>query len=623
MTKRRTKNSTSPSPQTASSSTASSARAEPAGEPSESSGTDSSSTAPRTTGTPKALLERLPSLSRILSVLMLLLGIFAVGALFYKVMAGFFVPLFLAALLVVIFRPVHDWIYRQSGCKPRLAAASTTLMILMMVLLPITVVLSVATSQFTAMVSQMNFNDLTAALDRARDQFGISLPHAEKFRRLDELTDSLDESNLSRDRLGALNPETPMAVFLQEWSDIVEPSENREEILQNIAEAKALVGHLQAEVDGPVTAAAAADIAIARLDELENSLQREAGQDGAPPRLADASAVATADSRAAMPKSLAAMDHAETDDPASDSINDSAAEPTNDPAEPSGVLEPGATSLERLNVEEQFHRQSVIASAAIRSWMQTLLGGTLRSQVRLIANPSAEDFKSLLSRGRESLQPRFVSLTSATGNYLGKIVVGLLVLVIAVYFFLIDGAAMIGTLMRLSPLDDHYERRLLLEFDRTSRAVVLASVLSAIVQGILGGLGYYVLGFESVVLLFLATTLMSLVPFLGAASVWVPCVVWLGMVEQRWTAAIVLALYGALVISSIDNVIKVYVLHGRSQLHPLFALLSVLGGVKVFGPIGILVGPMVVVFLQTLLEILNHELDETSTATAMTDTAGD
>ena len=63
-------------------------------------------------------------------------------------------------------------------------------------------------------------------------------------------------------------------------------------------------------------------------------------------------------------------------------------------------------------------------------------------------------------------------------------------------------------------------------------------------------------------------------------------------------------------VSSIDNVIKMYVLHGRSTMHPLFALLSVLGGVQVFGPIGILVGPMVVVFLQALLEILNHELSE-------------
>lgn len=87
-----------------------------------------------------------------------------------------------------------------------------------------------------------------------------------------------------------------------------------------------------------------------------------------------------------------------------------------------------------------------------------------------------------------------------------------------------------------------------------------------------------------------------------------PCALYLGAVEQRWTAAIILAVYGATLVSSIDNVIKMYVLHGRSTLHPLFALLSVLGGVKVFGPMGILVGPMVVVFLQTLLEILNHEL---------------
>ena len=103
-----------------------------------------------------------------------------------------------------------------------------------------------------------------------------------------------------------------------------------------------------------------------------------------------------------------------------------------------------------------------------------------------------------------------------------------------------------------------------------------------------------------------------MIPFLGAASVWVPCAIYIGAVDQRWGWAIGLAIYGALVVSSIDNVIKAYVLHGHSQLHPLFALLSVLGGVQVFGPVGILVGPMVVVFLQTLLEILNHELRSNS-----------
>jgi predicted PurR-regulated permease PerM len=73
-------------------------------------------------------------------------------------------------------------------------------------------------------------------------------------------------------------------------------------------------------------------------------------------------------------------------------------------------------------------------------------------------------------------------------------------------------------------------------------------------------------------------------------------------------AAILLALYGAGVISLADNVIKPLVLHGQSNLHPLLALLSVLGGVQALGPIGILVGPMVVVFLQTLLNIMHGEL---------------
>jgi predicted PurR-regulated permease PerM len=138
--------------------------------------------------------------------------------------------------------------------------------------------------------------------------------------------------------------------------------------------------------------------------------------------------------------------------------------------------------------------------------------------------------------------------------------------------------------------------------------VVLASVSSALAQGFLASIAFYFFGFNSVIFLFLITSLMALVPFLGAASVWVPCAVYLTAVEQRWSAAIGLAIYGAAIVSSVDNLIKMYVLHGRSTMHPLFALLSVLGGVKVFGPIGILVGPMVVVFLQTLLEILNHEL---------------
>jgi predicted PurR-regulated permease PerM len=92
---------------------------------------------------------------------------------------------------------------------------------------------------------------------------------------------------------------------------------------------------------------------------------------------------------------------------------------------------------------------------------------------------------------------------------------------------------------------------------------------------------------------------------------------WIYFYEGRTLAAALLAVYCAGIVSMADNVIKPIVLHGRSNLHPLLALLSVIGGVQALGPIGIFVGPMVVVFLQTLLNMLHTEL-----ASMEHDTAG-
>jgi predicted PurR-regulated permease PerM len=104
------------------------------------------------------------------------------------------------------------------------------------------------------------------------------------------------------------------------------------------------------------------------------------------------------------------------------------------------------------------------------------------------------------------------------------------------------------------------------------------------------------------------TALFALVPFVGAAVVWVPCAAWLYFYEGRTGAAIFLAAWGLLVVSMADNLIKPWVLKGQSNLHPLLAFLSVLGGASALGPIGILIGPLVVAFLQALLNILQHEL---------------
>jgi predicted PurR-regulated permease PerM len=213
--------------------------------------------------------------------------------------------------------------------------------------------------------------------------------------------------------------------------------------------------------------------------------------------------------------------------------------------------------------------------------------------------------ETIRSRIGEWLGPVVLSSARFTGQFL----IGLAVMVISLYYFLADGPWMVRRIMQLSPLDAQYEQQLVDEFSRISRAVVLATLLSAVMQGLLAGLGYYFAGASSVFLLTFLTMLLAMVPFVGATAVWLPVALWIFFAEQRPGAAIFLGVYGAAVVSMADNVIKPLVLHGRSHLHPLLALLSVLGGVKALGPIGIFVGPMVVAFLYALLNMFQQEVE--------------
>lgn len=207
--------------------------------------------------------------------------------------------------------------------------------------------------------------------------------------------------------------------------------------------------------------------------------------------------------------------------------------------------------------------------------------------------------------------------TSFAGNFVISgvksaigILVGLLIMVISLYYFLVDGPGMIRALMHLSPLEARYERELLERFGQVSRAVVVATLLSAFVQGALAGIGYYfALPKQAPIFLLTAATMTTaMIPFFGAAAMWICVCGWVYLYGSL-TTVVILAIYCTVVVSGIDNVIKPLVLHGQSNLHPLLALLSILGGVTVLGPVGIIVGPMVVSFLQALLNMLRRELD--------------
>ncbi|MEZ6087730.1 MAG: AI-2E family transporter [Pirellulaceae bacterium] len=469
---------------------------------------------------------------RMISIAVLIIVILVTSLLFYKVMINFFIPLFLAALLVVLFHPLHDWFLRRLKNRRRSAAFLTTVTVLLIVLLPTTILIGVASVQATRIITEANLGSIDVAFARGLKAVGLELPCAVEFEVIDrKLLDLNQTFDLNRDRRQL---EKQLTQLDQEFSRMRHSIASREGTRYD-----------------PF------------FDEVHNDL---------------------VDVKEYLREAL--------------DENVVAVEEENASEEPTDELLP----------VNRFHLAVAGITKDYRQFKNDISGGPILGPLRQTMNPTAEKRETWIREAFQFLQPRVVSATQATAVFAGKTIFGIVILTISIYFFLIDGPSMMATIMALSPLDDRYERELLREFDKVSRAVVMATFLSALAQGTLATIGYYFANLESIVLLFLLTSFMALIPFLGAAAVWVPCCLWLGFVQDNWPAAIGLAVYGVLVISMIDNIIKPLVLQGQSNLHPLLALLSVLGGVQVFGPIGILMGPMIVVFLQTLLEILNREL---------------
>lgn len=215
-----------------------------------------------------------------------------------------------------------------------------------------------------------------------------------------------------------------------------------------------------------------------------------------------------------------------------------------------------------------------------------------------------------LREGSMTLARKTLGYAGSTLSLLGSIVsilIGALTFVIAFYYFLADGPALIEATEKLIPVHRDYVRNLIAQFDQTVRAVVSATFAAALGQGIATGIGMYVAGFHHFFIVTILATLTALVPVLGTWLIWGPYVLWLGY-HEHWGTATILALYGSIFVGLLDNVIRAYVLHSNVKLHPLLAFVSVLGGIQVMGLWGIFIGPIVASCLHALLKIFNTEL---------------
>jgi predicted PurR-regulated permease PerM len=136
-------------------------------------------------------------------------------------------------------------------------------------------------------------------------------------------------------------------------------------------------------------------------------------------------------------------------------------------------------------------------------------------------------------------------------------------------------------------------------------ASVYGVVTIAMIQGLLGGLAFWLLGVPSPILWAVLMTFVCMIPVAGSFMVWVPLSLYL-MLNGHWTKAILLLVWGTLVVSTVDNFLRPKLIKNQTKLHELFVFFSVLGGMSVFGILGIVLGPVVLAITLGLLDTLRH-----------------
>jgi predicted PurR-regulated permease PerM len=206
-----------------------------------------------------------------------------------------------------------------------------------------------------------------------------------------------------------------------------------------------------------------------------------------------------------------------------------------------------------------------------------------------------------------------LNVLSATTRATALFVFHTFVLLYAMYFFLTGGPQLLRGILAYVPLADVDKQRMLEKFVSVTRATLKGTLIIGGAQGSLGGLAFWVAGIEGPVFWGTVMTVLSIIPGVGGALVWVPAVIFLAATGEFWTAA-ALAAFMSLVVGTVDNLLRPRLVGRDTQLHELLIFLSTLGGLMFFGASGFILGPVLAALFVTVWEMFGiafrHELAE-------------
>jgi len=239
------------------------------------------------------------------------------------------------------------------------------------------------------------------------------------------------------------------------------------------------------------------------------------------------------------------------------------------------------------------------------TWFQQLFAALPGWAVDLLSRFGLTDLASIqdrvagfLTRSMQFIASKAISLGQNTFEF----VVALFVMLYLLFFLLRDGDVLSRRIREALPMRPERLRSLAGRFTTVIRATIKGNLVVAVVQGVLGWLIFLVLGVGAPVLLGVLIALLSLLPAVGAPAVWVPVAIYLFATGNTWQA-IVLAVFGALVIGSADNILRPILVGKDTKLPDYVVLISTLGGLAVFGVNGFVIGPVIAALFVAVWEI--------------------
>lgn len=228
-----------------------------------------------------------------------------------------------------------------------------------------------------------------------------------------------------------------------------------------------------------------------------------------------------------------------------------------------------------------------------------------------ISQLTGEEF-SLEERLRSSIETigsTVLSSTSQIVNLASGFAIGISILLFTQYYALKEGSDLVEWTKQLDILPDDLQEELYRKTAATTQNVIEGHVITALVSGIVAGVGLFLVGVPNIAFWTFMMMILGLIPFIGTALIWVPAAIYL-LINGQIYSGVLLLIYGIVAVGSVDNFLRPFLVDEEADLHPMFIILGVIGGVAIFGPIGIFVGPVIFGIAKILVKIYMKNYDQ-------------